>query len=267
MGTQNSHGFTIIETMLFLAVSGLLIMGMIVGTGASLNIQRYRDATETFKATVQQQYADLRDVQNGRSADWVCGTNAQPVQTGDATKLGQGDCVLAGKLMHVQDDRAYIYRVIAYQTSDALRADDIQSMRQNYRFAVSQTEVEERTLEWGVKIAWPKSGAGANTTAATRSINMLFLRSPHSGSLYTFTNDTTIANKRSVPASLITTLLTPGDAVPGQGSRTICMNSSGLFGQHDRAIFLSSYASSGSAVEVRTNEMMRTLGGSGASQC
>ena len=46
-------GFTIIEMMLFLAVSGAMAAGIMVGVGATVNAQRYRDATHSLVSFFQ----------------------------------------------------------------------------------------------------------------------------------------------------------------------------------------------------------------------
>ena len=40
MGKQNTTGFTVIEVMLFLAVTGLLAIGILVGSGVAIGQQR-----------------------------------------------------------------------------------------------------------------------------------------------------------------------------------------------------------------------------------
>lgn len=262
MGTQNRHGFTIVETMLFLAVTGLLILGMVAATGATLSIQRYRDANETFKALIQQQYSDLRDVQNGRSVNWSCGADALPVEDPlRQTILGQGDCVFVGKYMRISGSDISIYPVLAYETSKTPRATDIDTLKLNYTIAASQTEVESRTMEWGTQIAWPASGSGAQSPTMPRTIGILFLRSPVSGSMYTFTSNDIPADKKTIPASVLTSMIVAGATVPGQGERTLCINSGNFLAEGDRSVYIGNFASSASAIETRTNDFIKSSGG------
>lgn len=57
------QGFTIIEVMLFLAVSGFLLVGIIASTGNSLANQRYKDAVQDFADTLRQQYAYVSETE------------------------------------------------------------------------------------------------------------------------------------------------------------------------------------------------------------
>ena len=41
--SKQKYGFTIIETMLFIAITGLVFAGVVIGTNGSLRSQRYRD--------------------------------------------------------------------------------------------------------------------------------------------------------------------------------------------------------------------------------
>ena len=47
-----SGGFTIIEVMLFLAVSGVLAAGILATVGGTIGAQRYRDAVDSFMLMV-----------------------------------------------------------------------------------------------------------------------------------------------------------------------------------------------------------------------
>ncbi|HWT40822.1 MAG TPA: hypothetical protein VN081_06190 [Dongiaceae bacterium] len=259
MGTRTSHGFTIIETMLFLAVSGILILAMIAGTGASLNIQRYRDAVESFKSLVQQQYSDLNSVQNSRSDTLSCDSNANPVANGDQLP-GQTGCFIIGKYMRIDASDVAIYNVLAYQKSTVIQPDDITSLKNNYNISVDTTNVENYTMEWGTQIAWPVSGTGASAQPTPRQLGMLFLRSPDSGLLYTFSGDKISPDKTAIPPATLTNLLVAGNAIPGQGARTICVAAGGLFVKGSSAIYVAPFAGGSSAVEVRSNDYLTSIG-------
>ena len=183
MGTQVTRGFTIIETMLFLAISGLLIVGMLAGTGASINIQRYRDAVETFKTTLQNQYGELSSVKNDRDDNWTCTGTAQS-EAGGSEARGQSDCVLMGRYLSVVDSKINISSVLGREnTTTQVASNDIEYITKNYVLNVSTVTDESTILEWGTRIAWPASGTGAKTPTTPRSLAILFLRSPSSGQI------------------------------------------------------------------------------------
>jgi len=55
-------GFTIIEVMLFLALTGLLLSGVLIGLGSNLSRQRYNDAVEDIADILQDQYSFVSDI-------------------------------------------------------------------------------------------------------------------------------------------------------------------------------------------------------------
>ena len=55
--TKTLTGFTIIEIMIFLAITGLLVVGVLVGTGSTIARQRYNDAVESFAEFLRRQYS------------------------------------------------------------------------------------------------------------------------------------------------------------------------------------------------------------------
>lgn len=273
MGTHKLAGFTIIETVLFFAVSSMLIISLIAATGMSLNNQRYKDAAETFKLVLQQQYADLMSVQNSRTNDWYCGSDALPNEGGTLQEdRGQSDCILIGKYVRIENDDIAVYSVIGHGDEPDLPTNDIDTLRNNYKLNVSTAEVSESKLEWGTQIAWPKNlasntpnvvGALNPMPASPRKLGILIVRSPTSGQIYTFTNsDSDVPNKTALNPATFTAMLQPGATGGGrQAEQLICIDSQGLFISSDRAVYLSSFAASSSAVELRTNDFMRQSGG------
>lgn len=254
------RGFTIIETMLFLAISGVLIVAMLAGTGITINLQRYRDATETFKALLQNQYSALTSVDNDRENNWSCSPLAASEEGGTEIR-GQSDCVLLGRLVTVVNSDIAVYNILGRPSANAplIPANDIAQLRDDYILNISTVTEDKNVLEWGTQIAWPRLGPSsqAHNPTTPRSLAMLFVRSPNSGQIYTFHSDT--VTTPPTPQTLKDMLIT-GATVPGRASRTICIESNGLFGivgqSADLSIFVSAYATGPSSIETQSNSFV-----------
>lgn len=258
MGTLSTRGFTIIETMLFLAISGVLIIVMVGGVGVTINIQRYRDAVETFKALIQDQYGELTSVENDRTDTWSCSPLAASEDGGTEVR-GQSDCVMVGRLMSIEGSNITLYDVLGRApANEGPVTDDIVQL-QNYTLNVSTVNEDKRTMEWGTQIALPTRGPEnpTNSTNTTpRSMSILFIRSPNSGQIYTFTSNSVAASPtpQSLKSMLVSSgTVTNGQPIQGRMYRTICVESSGLFVGADQSIFMSAYANSPSSIEVFSN--------------
>ena len=53
------QGFTIIEVMLVLAITGLMLVGVIAGTYSSIATQRYNDSVRSFSEFLREIYAEV----------------------------------------------------------------------------------------------------------------------------------------------------------------------------------------------------------------
>ena len=254
MGTRGQSGFTILETTLFLAITGLLILGIITGTGASLNTQRYRDAVETFKSTMQEQYAKLSSTENTRNDNWSCDSSSTAVQGGPSTRSrGQSDCMLVGSYVRIQGNNMAIYPVLASRIDNG-GGNDITAMASDYSYNVAQSGIDQRKLEWGTEIAWARTGTLDQNGARTpRSLGVLFVRSPISGQVYTFTSNN-VPPTTSISPLTFTNMIVAGASVPGQGERMICIDSGGMFISASSGVYLAPFASGSTAVETRTND-------------
>ena len=122
--------------MLFLGITGLLIMGVLVGAGTSINIQRYRDSVSSLQSVLQQQFSDVINVSNDSAGDRAC--------YGDSSirARGQSDCVILGKFITTADGRQLaIKSVIGYIPPAGLSVttDDINALQQ-YSAQISPTK-------------------------------------------------------------------------------------------------------------------------------
>lgn len=57
--TKNKKGFTLIEVMIFLAISGLLLIGVLGGTYVAIASQRYNDSVRSFSEFLRQLYGEV----------------------------------------------------------------------------------------------------------------------------------------------------------------------------------------------------------------
>lgn len=256
-GNRNTSGFTVIETMLFLAISGLLVVTLLAGTGVSISIQRYRDAVETFKATLQEQYSELASVKNERDDTWSCNDLAQTEEQGNATARGQSDCSLVGRYVTIVGGKITKYSVVAHKLANLPTAEnDIEKMTRWYTLNVSTVNKEESEMEWGTAIAWPTTpgeGVTRNTNSGERSLALLFIRSPDSGLIYTFASNK-VTDEPS-PQALKNVMLESVDGIAPQRERVVCVDASTLFQGESLAVVIRGFATGPSGIETESNEL------------
>ncbi|HEU4715394.1 MAG TPA: prepilin-type N-terminal cleavage/methylation domain-containing protein, partial [Candidatus Saccharimonadales bacterium] len=88
MGAKTQNGFTIIEVMLFLAITGMLAAAILVGSGVAIGQQRYRDSVSSLQSYIQQQYNKVINVTNDRDKSWTCDSNGTVTQA-DTPSAGE----------------------------------------------------------------------------------------------------------------------------------------------------------------------------------
>lgn len=236
MKTQNEVGFTIIETMLFLGITGLLVMGILTGTGVSINIQRYRDSVTSLQATLQQQFSDVSNVSNDSTGSLTCyGDNS-------VNARGQSDCILLGRFITTADDghTLSIKNVIGYiGPSVSMAKNDVEALTQfNIRVPSAKEQAPQKyTIEWGASLTTAKGSSA--------SFSMLILRSPISGVTRTF-----IDSANTISDAKIADLLLVSSSALTQPVN-VCINSNGLFTGGRSSVVVNANATGAGAVETR----------------
>lgn len=258
--TNPQRGFTIIETMLVLAVTGVLVATLLVGIGASINTQRYKDSVISLKSLLQSQYSMSDNVSNGRGTGWTCGSSAKPAPLSNGIAPGQSDCVLIGRYLSISDNAVSSASVIGYEVSKAVAVNDVVEIKSNYTLGISTDTIDATTLDWGSSIAWPSSGSGSKSPTTPRQIAILVIRSPSSGTSYTFTSDN-VFNINAVTSASLKAMMVVGPTIPGQMSRTICVSPNGVVVPDMNSVYIGEAASGASAIETRTNGTIQSLGG------
>lgn len=236
MKRLDEAGFTIIETMLFLGITGLMVMSILVGAGNSINFQRYRDSVNTLQSIIQQQYSDVANPINSYNASWVCNlsTGWVPQQTGTSVR-GQSDCVTLGRLIKTSDG----INIIVYDVIGHIPAGSVAGLDENTIFGPSGYEVKIATdSPETYQIDWNSSLSNKMNDSIPMSFSLLVLRSPKSGDIRTFFKDT------SVGAAL--DLVIPPSIQEG----LLCVKSNGLFSGRKSAVKIAANASDASDIET-----------------
>lgn len=239
MRLSNKAGFTIIETMLFLGITGLLIFGILAGTGSSINIQRYRDSITSLQSLFQQQFSDVSNVSNGRNNNWICDNNGivTPKTPGNGTIRGQSDCVILGRFITtINSSRTLLIEDVVgiVPFGVVLKQDDL-GVLQQYKIQVSPVSSNNYDIEWNSVLVKP----GGNTAA---NFSILILQSPLSGTIRTFIDPSTaIINKNISPLIKQSFLSQPAK---------MCVDSNGLFTGIKMAVIVNAGSSSASGVET-----------------
>lgn len=233
MKASNQAGFTIIETMLFLGITGLLVMGLLVGAGTSINIQRYHDSVTSLQSTLQQQYSEVANVSNESTGGLECYGNSQ------TDPVGQSDCVIVGRyISSANGSKLSIRSVVGYIPNTTLFSsiqNDIDAINA-INIQVSPVNGQTYDIEWGSSLV----RSDGNSPLA---FSMLIIRSPVSGVVRTFINpDAAVADNK------ISTLVSD-DALTKP--LKACVNSNGLFASGKSAIFVSPSSTSASGVEMQ----------------
>jgi type II secretory pathway pseudopilin PulG len=257
MGKHFTRGFTIIETMLVLAITGALVAGLLIGVGSSVSTQRYKDAVVTLKSFMQSQYSQVSDVTNTRDVNWSCGAAASPAQTNAGTAPGQSDCVILGRYVSIVGGNVTSAVVVGYPLSSASTGTDIATLKNNYTLGISTSSISTSMLEWGAQISWPQSGAESKNPTMPRSFAMVIVRSPDSGTMYTFTSNAVNGIDAVSSATLKDMMVENLSTVPGQAERFICVDPNGVGVPERLAIYVAQAANNLGAIEIRSALLIR----------
>lgn len=237
MGAKTQNGFTIIEVLLFLSVTGLLAIGILAGSGLAISQQRYRDSVNSLKSYIQQQYSEVANVINSRTQTWNCDNTAtiNEVPAGGQAR-GTSDCVVLGRYLTISDTGTLLTasNVVGYRISGAAEATtDIAEIANNYRLAISPVDQDEEEVAWGAQVVKQK-------TTAAQPMSILILRSPLSGSLITFSMEGVQTNLNTLVSLANTNQV-----------RDLCVNADiGTFVGKRLEVRMDAYATSQSAISI-----------------
>jgi prepilin-type N-terminal cleavage/methylation domain-containing protein len=183
-------GFTIIEVMIFLAISGLLLAMAMIGSGNLARQTRFSDSVNSFHSTLQREYEEIVSGVNTRSSS-AAGC------TGSAQQTGTDECLLLGKVISFDYDGGtsahvrYITDEPPYGNTGTI-FDQIAAAKPQ----VGSTNVRSYELSWGASFQTASRLTGVSPTDLAILVkpgssyalinNIAFLRSPSSSQIVTY---------------------------------------------------------------------------------
>lgn len=184
-------GFTLIEVSLFLAISGLLLVGIIAGTQSSIVAQRFNDSVQNYIEFLRTVYSEVNNPQSlgdGRSDYAIYG---RLISFGQTTALD-------GMAIPKDEQRIYVYDIIGQSNSigtgavtAALSGANANVIFENKNALGTVTSVDfagnvkEYIPTWGAAI---DDASKTNGTPYTGTI--LIVRHPKSGTISTVVSST-----------------------------------------------------------------------------
>ena len=255
MATHTHKGFTIIEVVLFVTISGAMMVMLATGWTSMLNTQRYRDSVSTLQSFIQQQYNLVYNVQNARQdnaldcRESASGPNVTAPGAGVGSFRGTDECVFLGRYVYIRDGQNIQSSIVlgsepTGELDPSLSESQVIAAYQPTIVAdVEGTNASESELfiPWGATVFDQTS-----VTKSPRKIGIAILRSPQTGIAHTYIKDTT------TPASStdLTSLLSDPEVIK-EAEHTICLDAGVPLAGGKMAVVFRKNAASQSSIESK----------------
>jgi len=186
MSSNSARGFTIIEVVLFLAITGALFAALMIGVGTGLTQQRYLGTVRSYKALIQDQYTAVLNPANEPNGHWGCDASSGTVTQTAVSSPGASDCIILGRAIQISDDgqKVTTSSVIGYQTATSLTKEtsDLTAIR-DAKPTISSFDEQDSQLDGGVTLYDRDDSYNGSDTSR---MVILILRSPVSGTIRVF---------------------------------------------------------------------------------
>ena len=159
-------GFTLVEVSLFLAITGLLFLGVTIGVQNSIFQQRYNDSVQNFVEFLRSAYSKTENVQ---------GTN----DGGNTKKAIYGKLITFGEN---NSDDIFMYDVIGYAKCEGSFDATIEALKDCKAEVIEDGSIIGQAESYNPR--W--SAAIQDTNGDLYKGAILITRHPQSGTIYTF---------------------------------------------------------------------------------
>ncbi len=207
MTAGSDKGFTIIEVMLFLAITGVLFATLIVGVGANIFRQNYLNSVRSYEALLQSEYAEAVSTKQEVDASLrECTGGAVPITGGSSRSTGRGttDCIILGRLIQVDPGGKSVTVTSVTGRDVPSSSGAIGDLDALLVSEPKETLIGKRTVELDAGITLRT----ASTPRADSTAVVLIVRSPLSGLVHIFASDSMPSPR--TPATSVKGLISSG---------------------------------------------------------
>jgi hypothetical protein len=272
-------GFTVIEVILFFAISGFLIVGLLIGMTSSIARQRYVDSVQDFADFLRGQYYAVSnpehtltdtELSNLRVGNGPFGTGFPGCNF--TAGRGQTRCSVFGRLIVIGEDpnnsgNVTTYMVLGIEREEYTSTDPLNRILTSYPLIPDVGLTDSYSMQWGAVasgtvISSPPATPSVYppTPISTHGASILIIRPPGSQTVRTFILESGINVGAFVnsfhtsyndPTSLLSSYFDPtvGGLKFQERQLDICIGSSDDQGRQ-RSVRLLAGGSNPSAVEV-----------------
>lgn len=118
---STTGGYTLLEVMLFLAISSALALIAFLGLGPRLRNVRFTDATRALQSDIVREFSSTQAGVNRRPDNFLCSYNStldgpKVEAKNDVATGSSGDCIINGKLVELGQNSATYYSIISLRT-------------------------------------------------------------------------------------------------------------------------------------------------------
>lgn len=180
--SERENGFTIIEVLFFLAISGGLVAALLATVGFTISRQRFTDSVVSTQSYVQSQYNETLNVINDRSGTSCSQGNGNTTAVGSGTTpRGASACVVLGKAIDVTpgSSRMTAYTVVGREPAET---DGVSGGALLALYAPAADPASAQSFD----APWDASVTGLRRQSGDPISRLLLLRSPDSGLVLTF---------------------------------------------------------------------------------
>lgn len=182
MAGIRQRGFTVIELMLFLGITGGLFAALMIGVNTNITQQRYRESVTTYASLLQRQFSEVLNTRNERDGTLKCADGViDDSGAAGVDPRGASSCVILGRYLFVKDGiRIETGNVLGKDLGNLRPTNDIQAF-ELFNPKVSEYGKTTTSVDWQSTLT---TVDGASSTAS-----FLILRSPVSGLLRVFASE------------------------------------------------------------------------------